>query len=106
MKKVAELCVLITQFVSEDPQPGIVVSELVDAEGRCHTFVDKVPIFTNQQLWVDSSYPQAGTMQCRLMGQLKDGKGRDLFRVQTIESTEGKNEFVVAASEFVELGES
>jgi hypothetical protein len=41
-----ELAVQIVRFVNDEPQPGIVACEFVDAEGRCHTLIDKVSGFS------------------------------------------------------------
>jgi hypothetical protein len=44
-----EVIVQIVRFVA-DSQPGFVACELLDAAGRRHTLVDKVPIFTTAPL--------------------------------------------------------
>ena len=41
----AELKVEITRFVDEH-QPGFVACEFQDANGRRHTFIEKVPLVT------------------------------------------------------------
>ena len=75
----------------------------MDAEGRCHSFVDKIPIFTSMNLDADSEYPIRGSVRCEVIGRFKDEKGRDLVRVTTarpdsIESSEGRSEFTVSAN--------
>ena len=96
-----DLRVEITKFISKDPQPGIVASEFLDAEGCRHTLIDKTPLFSSEQLWTDSVYPQLGKVECKILERWNDGTGRELVRVRTLESTNGETEFVVPASELI-----
>jgi hypothetical protein len=96
---VNNLAVEIVRFVDKH-QPGWVACEFVDAEGKLHTVIDKVPIFTHEDLDETSSYPQPGAAQCEVLAQWRDTSARDLVRITTarpcaIESTEGLSEFVV-----------
>jgi hypothetical protein len=104
-----ELAVEIVRFVSDEPQPGIVACELVDAEGRIHTFIDKVPGFTVKMLDAYSSYPLKGTLRCKKLATWRDENDRDVVRISTqspdgIDSTEGITEFVVLASQLTAIG--
>ena len=94
-----ELIVQIVRFV-DDHQPGWAECEFIDAEGRKHRFVDKVPIFSAERLDAASTYPRAGGIAGEVVARWKDAQGRELVRVTTarpypIESTEGVSEFVV-----------
>ena len=97
------VAVRIIRFI--DPyQPGVVECELVDAENRTHTFVDKVPIFTDAQLDSSSTYPQPGVIGCEVLSTWRDEMGRDLVRITTVrpddvESSEGLSEFIVPAEQ-------
>lgn len=98
-----ELLVQIVRFV-EEYQPPIVAAEFVDADGHCHTFVEKVALFTTDWLRADSKYPRPGVIRCEVVGRWRDGRNRDLVRVTTdrpdsVESTEGLSEFVVLAAQ-------
>ena len=88
----------IVRYV-DDCQPGVVACELRDWDGRLHTLIDKVPIFTNSLLGQDSRYPQTGSTECEVLQTFQDQSGRALVRVRTIESTEGISEFVVLADQ-------
>src|SRR5262249_13899900 len=93
------LCVQIVRFVDEH-QPGWVECVFTDAEGRKHKFVDKVPIFSSDDLDERSVYPRAGGARCEVLTRWNDADGRELVRVTTarpdgVESTEGLSEFVV-----------
>jgi hypothetical protein len=99
------LAVEIVRFV-DDHQPGWVECEFVDAEGRRHTIVDKVPILSLEPLEATSKYPQAGFVQCEVLNRWEDDKGRKLARISTarpidIESTEGLSEFVVLSAQLI-----
>jgi len=70
----------IVRFVDEH-QPGFVACEFTDSEGRRHTLVDKLPIFTAEDLRSNSSYPQPGVARCEVLAHLKDSKGRNVARI-------------------------
>ena len=97
-----QLAVQIVRFV-DDAQPGIVACEFEDANGRRHTLIDKVPIFTDMILDANSIYPKTGTARCEILRRWKDVTGRELLRVTTakpdgIMSTEDLSEFVALSS--------
>jgi hypothetical protein len=103
-----ELIVQIVSFVSDEPQPGIVECELVDAEGKSHTFIDKVPGFSVETLDSRSTFPRAGVIRCKALGKCLDAGGRDVVRITTdlpdhIESTEGVSDFVVLPSQLASI---
>jgi hypothetical protein len=94
-----ELAVQIVRFV-DDTQPGVVAAEFVDAIGRCHTLIDKVPIFSEARLDAASAYPQPGAVRCEVLLRKKDAQKREIVRISTlrpdsIKSTEGLSEFEV-----------
>jgi hypothetical protein len=90
----ANLHVQIVRFIV-DHQPPIVACEFVDAASRTHTVIDKVWIFSEQTLDAHSQYPQPGLIRCAVLAEWRDTGGRELVRINTIESTEGLTEFVV-----------
>ena len=67
----AELAVQIVRFV-DDTQPGVVACEFSDADGRRHTLIDKVPIFTTEHLDASSAYPQGGAVRCEVLSRWRD----------------------------------
>lgn len=73
------------RFVDEEPQPGIVESQFRDAQGELHSIIDKVPIFTDADLWSDSVYPQPGSIECLVLQRIEDS-GSNLARVRTLET--------------------
>lgn len=96
------LRVSIVRFVDEH-QPGFVECEFIDAFGIIHTLIDKMPIFSLDDLWSDSVYPQPGLARCEVLGQSQDSQGRRLARVTIakpdgLESSRGLSEFVVLES--------
>jgi|SRR5579859_3632434 len=97
------LAVEIVRWV-KDYQPGIVACELVDADGRRHTFIEKLPIVTAEWLDAASPYPQPGTIQCEVLARWQDTCGREQVRISTerpyaIESAEGLSVFIVLATQ-------
>lgn len=95
----------IVRFVDEH-QPGFVECRLTDASGALHTFIEKVPVVTDESLWTDPKYPCTGAIACRLNGEFRDSAGRLLVRIDTeephgIESTLGESSFVVLFSQVI-----
>jgi hypothetical protein len=98
-----DLAVQIIRF-TEDGNPGWITCEFRDAEGRRHTLIDKVPIFTAEDLDAHSQYPRPGVARCEALSRWRDADGRERIRISTerpdaIESTEGLSEFVVLAKQ-------
>jgi hypothetical protein len=95
----AVLRVQITKYVM-DHQPPIVACEFADADGRRHTVIDKVSMFSEKTLHAESQYPQDGVIRCTVLAEWRDATGRDVVKVSTahpdqIESTEERTDFVV-----------
>jgi len=98
----------IVRFVDAH-QPGIVECEFADAEGERHKLIDKVPMFTNEDLWTDSIYPRPGVVGCRILGRLESDRSGENLRVTIafldgVESTKGKTEFTVFDSQILMRG--
>lgn len=96
--------VQIVRFLGWDPQPGIVEFVLIDAEGQKHTFVDKIPIISEELLDEASEYPRPAHLACEVLTGSTDEFGQDRVRVTTltpwgVESVAGLSEFVVLASQ-------
>lgn len=100
------LQVEISRFIDEH-QPGFVECTLVDANGQCHLFVEKVPIVSKEDLWSTSSYPRSGLIECEIEEEeMKTESGLPVFRVSTekpwgVESTTGQTQFLVKPSQVV-----
>ena|SRR5436190_5789151 len=99
--------VTITRYISDDPQPGIVECQMIDARGRCWSFIDKVPIFSAAWLDAKSSYPQLGFIACQIVERRNDANGREIVTIDTelpwhVESTTGEVRFDVHAEELTE----
>ena len=104
-----ELGLLTVQIVRwvDDGFPGIVACDFVDAWKRAHTFVEKVPIVTtDDDLDATSVYPRGGGVRCTVLERWRESRAPELgelVRVYTgypdsVETTEGLNEFVVPSS--------
>jgi hypothetical protein len=105
LRTVNTIAIQIERFV-DDHQPGFVECRLVDALGRSHLFIEKIPVVTTANIWSDSSYPQVGVIACEIESESIDGEGRTLSYVNTerpwtVESTEGVTRFVVLSSQVV-----
>jgi hypothetical protein len=91
------VAVQIVRFV-EWHQPPIVACELVDANGRTHTFIDKVWIFANEPFDEATDYPQPGNIRCEILSSRQDEAHPQLVRIRLadgVESSEGLTEFAV-----------
>ena len=76
--------VTITRWVSDEPQPGIVECELLDANGHRWLFREKAAIVSAEPLSARSTYPCSGSIACRIVGQHSvDGSASDVVRIDT-----------------------
>ena len=98
--------VSIVRFVDEH-QPGVVECEFPDANGIVRTVIDKTPMFTNEFLWWDSTYPVQGVLSCSVLKTWQDPSGRNLALISIakpyyMEATDGQTEFTVVKSQLSE----
>lgn len=89
--------VVIERF-THSSQPGFVECSFVDAWNKTHVFEDKVPIFTTQDLYEDSIYPQSGVIACEILKEWRDADNRKIITITTeqpygIDSKDGLYEF-------------
>jgi hypothetical protein len=96
------LKVVITRFV-DGHQPGFVECTFVDAAGKNHTVIEKVPVVTEEDLTSHSTYPRAGVIACTVVARFAGGHGEPLVRINTeiphhIESQQGESVFEVSES--------
>jgi hypothetical protein len=96
------LRVSIIRFVDEH-QPGFVECEFTDANGTVHTLVDKVPIFSMEELRSDSIYPKPGFARCEVLERSRDSRGQlarvTIAKPDGLESSRQLSEFVVLESQ-------
>jgi len=102
------LNVLITKYISDDPQPGIVECQLVDAYGNEWVFRDKTAVIALGDLDADSDYPQPGVIACEIMRLRHDVNGREIISVNTerpwgVEALTGASRFDVLRSQIIEI---
>jgi hypothetical protein len=100
------LKVTIARHISDDPQPGLVEYQLIDAHGRRWSFVEKTAVLSDAALAADTQYPQPGVIACEVVGRFRDEEGREVIRVDTsrpwgVVSLEGETQFEVLAAELV-----
>ena len=99
------LTVEISRFVDES-NPGFIECVIVDAFGKLHLILEKVPVISTEDLWSTSVYPRPGEIACEVEAAWTDESGRSLVRVSTelpwhVESTTGETAFVVLSSQVV-----
>jgi hypothetical protein len=94
------------EWVSDEPIPGLVRIELIDAEGRAWEFVDKTSMFDPDNiLRPDSHYPVDISLACTLISEPDGDPGPegDVVLVSTarpwgLETVDGTSEFWIEAS--------
>jgi hypothetical protein len=94
--------VIIVRYISDDPQPGIVECQFEDAHGRRWSFVEKTLVVSAEQLDEHSVYPQPGVTACNIVQRFTDAAGRELVRINAVESVEGVTQFDVLPETLVE----
>jgi hypothetical protein len=65
-----EYPVEITKWLADEPQPGWIEAELVDADGEHWAFHDKPPIFCDRPIGASTSYPVNGLARCDIVEEL------------------------------------
>jgi len=103
-----QLDLKIVRCVDDEHFPGWLECEFVDIEGRSHSVIDKVPMFSLDPLDKNSCYPQPGLLYCEILKTWRDPLRRELVRITIdrpyhVESTEGLSEFVVLATQISEV---
>ena len=92
----------ITRLMDEG-QPGWVECKLVDAYGREHLFVEKVPVVSSENLDASSAYPQPGSIDCEVIERKFIG-GVEIVTINSakpwaIESVDGEEVFCVRSDQ-------
>lgn len=95
--------VSIVRYISDDPQPGIVECQFEDAYGRRWSFVEKTSVVSAELLGAHSVYPQRGVTECRIIHRFRNPDGRELIRINTVESLEGITQFDLLPESLVNL---
>ncbi|WP_422928839.1 hypothetical protein [Singulisphaera sp. PoT] len=75
--------VSILRYVADEPQPGLVQCEFVDAHGRRLTFTEKTAIVSDEYLDSRSQYPRPGAIICKVIGRRRDSSEREVVEVST-----------------------
>lgn len=88
----------ILKIIDNSFYPGLVECILVDAWGNSHTFHEKIPIVTAQDIDTNSKFPQHGNIRCKLLREWIDDNGRRLITVST-----EKPDYVETVSELSEF---
>jgi hypothetical protein len=102
----SEVGVQIVRWVDGDPQPGVVEARLRDASGREWVFVDKWPIFAEEDLDAGSNYPRPGVIRCEVVASGRDDSGREVRTIDTsrpdgLEAEGGESRFDVLAEQII-----
>jgi hypothetical protein len=100
--------VMITRYLGDDPQPGIVECEMYDAHGHRWIFVEKTAVVSADRLDANTEYPQPGVIAAEVVQDSQDATGRDIRRIDTerpwgVESVDGVTQFEVLPESLVEL---
>lgn len=93
-----------TRWVADEPFPGIVEVEIIDASHRTWKFIDKAPIFDSGRILTSgATYPIDLDLACTVVGPPSNG-GNEQVVISTaapwgLESEDGTSEFVVNADQ-------
>ncbi len=98
------LFIKILRF-TDDSFPGWVECCLVDAWGKEWLFVEKVPVVSSELLDNKSNFPKTVTIDCQIIKQWYDEKGREIITVDTskplgIKALNGTTLFDVLSDKF------
>ena len=101
--------VTITRYLSDEPFPGIVECQLVDAHGHLWLFVEKSAIVSANSLHARTAYPQPGAIAGEVVERCRNSEGREVVRINTeqpygVSSVDGTGQFDVFAESLEEIG--
>lgn len=87
----------------DDAQPGWVECKLIDAYGREHRFVEKVPVVSLEDLDASSAYPRPGSIDCEVI-ERRFIDGAEIVTINSampwaIESVDGEEVFCVRSDQ-------
>lgn len=95
----------ILRWISDEPQPGWIEVEFIDADGRRWLVHDKPPIFELPPggISATSSYPMPTLIPCKVESRQMSPDGRELVTVvlHHTDATTGEGRFQVAASDLL-----
>lgn len=102
--QVFEVGVVITRWVDDEPQPGMVECELTDRFGKAWHLLEKSAVATAANITSKSSYPQPGVIYCHVITRGHDKTGREVAEIDTertvvAEAVEGGSRFEVFADQ-------
>jgi hypothetical protein len=97
----------ITRYVSDEPQPGIVECEMVDAHGRRWLFLEKTAVISSFHLDACTCYPRPAIIAVEVVGRFQDAQLGEILRIDTdrpwgIQSVEGETLFEILPTLLVE----
>lgn len=91
------------RWVSDEPFPGLIEVELVDAAGKRWTFVDKYPMFASEPAFGPSTnYPVPLEIACMVLARRQDEAVVSTAEPWGIETTDGSHEFVVSLHDVID----
>ena len=93
---------VVSRYIDDEPQPGVVECVFVDASGQSHAFIEKTAVVSQELLSVATAYPLACDLACEIEAKWTSEAGEVLVRVCTerpwgLKSTTGQTVFVVRA---------
>jgi hypothetical protein len=100
--------VVITKYISDDPQPGIVEGEFKDAWDNKFILIEKTAIFSSESLDNKSKYPRDGFVACEVVEKWTDEKGRKLVKIDIerpwgVETIDGLTKFDLEEGALIHL---
>jgi hypothetical protein len=107
--RVLGIKVTITRYLSDEPLPGIVECQLVDAHGRLSLFVEKSAIVSADSLDARVAYPQPGIIAGEVVERCRNSEGREVVRINTeqpygVSSVDDTAQFEVFTESLEEIG--
>lgn len=99
-KRFAAIKGRVIRWVSDEPNPGIVEVEIVDAFGRVWTFVDKAPMFDEDALLTSlATYPIPISLRCLIVDSSDGFLTVSTAEPHGLETVDGVSEFVVSSDQ-------
>lgn len=95
------LKVNIIQIIDFSFYPGICEAVLVDAQGKEHHFIEKIPIVTAEDLDLTTIFPVQGGIRGEIVERLDNMLKVSIEKPDHVESVEGISEFWVDKNKII-----
>lgn len=93
----------IVKWISDEPQPGIVETQIEDAEGKVWVISDKASVVSAEEITAETQLPVDTLLECEVLNKNNDSKtARISLKPWGLETVNGIDEFTINQTTLVD----